>query len=478
MIVRARGQCSCDRGSHHENEQAHHTARLLSQRGKYQRRGIHFHSTSLKSLQSICKYCAVLLCKKKTESDPTCLTRLTLASICRFQKSILVAASYQSMKAMHTTCWLPLLSFVFIPILKRTNATSVEDHQSSKTCLETDEGEYCGWMNWHQWGPDDEPYVERQDEIDVAGIGDYDFTEVEAAASPCDDRSKGNQRKIDDAEYDQMDGLRDPLGFESADDVREKVLPYREKLKRQNRLRGVLMLEWERRGLDFDMDPQELALAVTKIKIEKGHDKSLGAIAGSLVRGNASQDYYQKFQILLKNYGNRLLRIRKAVKEDVKIDTDEERIKVLLIKIAEYKTKQYGQPRKHTHSTSMADDMQVDQRAKAVWDYFVTVLPEYHKNRAISDPKNLNVAIIEKYSRDLQVGKLDAITCAGYLKRYMGRVLKKSDDEILRFATLRHRARVIQYNERNRIKEDEKRMQVGLPPRMRRKDNTRGNEQC
>lgn len=117
----------------------------------------------------------------------------------------------------------------------------------------------------------------------------------------------GSSRKVSKAARDSASNL----SFDF-DDTRMTVKA------KQRRQRAIFERIWRDKGISYDMSPQEVALGVAKIKIEYGHDLSIGTMASVKVQSETDEDYFNQFQLATRSYSRRLSQEKNKLKTEAK----------------------------------------------------------------------------------------------------------------------------------------------------------------
>lgn len=208
------------------------------------------------------------------------------------------------------------------------------------------------------------------------------------------------------------------------------------------RMREILDRLWEENGLNVQMKPQDLALAVARIKIAwmEADDYVIGTIASEKVRSETDDaDYFKRYRLFATKYSKKIGTVKRQFKDEHPECTEEELCKQLEKQIGTLQSRKYG---KESHSNgyrltareSKAHKLALQAGAK-LQEAVCSALGDPHV-----DMKTLTMAQIELYSRKLSIysdtpnGRM-ASTFA--LKRYLKKYLGKSTKELEDFAMLR-----------------------------------------
>lgn len=211
--------------------------------------------------------------------------------------------------------------------------------------------------------------------------------------------------------------------------------------QRQEETRQDFDSAFQARGLSYNMDPKKLALAIVKIKIDLGLNISVGQIASNRVKAHLHKEAFDQYQIWNLKFSRKVGQLKKQIDTMPIYITEEERWKAVSERTGDYAGWGY-EGRKRQHPSLLAVERDADQKAMECWLLLVEKFPTHLQRLAATHPKNISVAEIERYSRNLRYKMATQSTTAGYIKRYMGRMLDKDKTKLMKFSSLRYKYRL------------------------------------
>lgn len=378
---------------------------------------------------------------------------------------------------------------------------------------------YHGWHDWQTWGPQGDPYQPRRDVIyeassssisdsrdrrrgqtDAIGHMSRSFDAsltikkedkktsllseimnrkpaVDACSSHFSKSSSANQASgTDDSHRESLRAQSvqdesdsdfsidsDSADLDDCDTLQSNVSKTQADKQRQDKIRREFDAAFRDNGLSYQMNAQKLALGITKVKIELGFNKSLGQIASNRVKENVSKEVFDTFQILNIKYTRRLSQLKKDLDATQPYSSEQEKWQIIYKKVDEFNIRSYG-GRKNRDKRSIEADRSLDQKAAATWCLIVERFPIRLQRLAAIHPEMISTIDIEKYSRELRYDDDTQNTTAGYVKRYMRRILGRDKTELLQFSALRYRFRLQERVLDRAQKMNQRRAEKGLPP--------------
>lgn len=209
--------------------------------------------------------------------------------------------------------------------------------------------------------------------------------------------------------------------------------------ERRDELRVVLYKKWKHDRLKFDMQPHELALAVTRIKIKwLGEDAALiGTLASEKVKRNTSEAYYKRYRLAAARYRSKLSMARKKINEEFADLREEDKAIMLCKAVGTLKSRTYDHLSNEEkvkitsrQARSIKNALQAGKELNKIACKRMRV-PKF-------DLEELSISQLEVYSRQLIVPNLDAKSSTKALKGFLKMYLGKSDADLEQFSIERH----------------------------------------
>lgn len=219
---------------------------------------------------------------------------------------------------------------------------------------------------------------------------------------------------------------------------------------------------WKARSLSLDMEAQDLALGVAKMKIdlyEYDINSAIGNLASNHVKRYKSAKYCSEFRFWTRKYTGAYRKIENTLKEKERncneLITLGERKKMLESKLNKSQIRTYDDWKRRERYKMHYNEADAMTRAKLAGDKILSIA-----RQALNEPylemKNLTIAEIEYYSRGLDKKRTnegegeDAVSRES-IKKYLKQYLGKDDKEINEFSRLRLDCRVNKYKEKRKL---------------------------
>lgn len=217
---------------------------------------------------------------------------------------------------------------------------------------------------------------------------------------------------------------------------------------RQQRQRATFGRIWREKGISYDLGFQEVALKVAELKIEYGHDVTLGTMASIKVQKETNEEYFHQFQLATRNYSRKLCDEKNKLKMEPKYYhlSELQKKRFLCKQIAKYQPRLYTE-RKIKDVKSMQNVIRLNQSAKEAWNEFMDILRDRLEYPELQE-EELSIEYIEEQSRNLCLAGANKNTTVELLKRYMVQCMGIKENQLQQFSINRLRYQYQVHKER------------------------------
>lgn len=231
---------------------------------------------------------------------------------------------------------------------------------------------------------------------------------------------------------------------------------------RRQRQRAVFERLWIEEGISYDWGPEGVALKVAELKIEYGHDSTIGPVASVKVQRETDEEYYHQYQLATRTYSRKICQERNNLKMEPKYHHlhEWEKKRLLTKLIAKYQPRHYLE-RRTKGNFSTQNDMRLDQTAKEVWNEFINIVRDRLEYPELQE-EELSIEHIEEQARNLQLGGNDKKATVELLKRYMVRFMGMTRQEIRQFSINRLQYRYQVHTKKHNAEEKKRRQELRL----------------